>query len=242
MTRHCVVSLFLTLTWLASASVCAVETNSSLLFGNTFAVSNGFTAGNHPAGSHFHSSNLAELPSDNPQINFAGVAEVGGFFGEEEVRGISEFDVQDVVSSAELLFEVFDLFEAGQILDEDGVSGLYDQGRLQGVVDLVAYVSDGTESLTDYEIAPISETPIFSVDVTPLVVGGDEFSVDVTGLYNDLAERGEDLGIRFQLREPSTEAGAITFTNIRLQLQTVPEPSGFALLMLGMLLFLRVRK
>ena len=61
--------------------------------GQTYSVGNGFTGGTHPEGSHFHSSNLDELPVGNPPTIFPGAAEVGGFFGDEEIRGISEFSL-----------------------------------------------------------------------------------------------------------------------------------------------------
>jgi len=248
MTRPGIVAFSLMLTLLIHGRINAVETSmetSTVVKGNTFSVSNGFTAGNHPVGSHFHSSNLSDLPNGNPPINVVGAAEVGGFFDEEEIRGVSEFDVQSPVLQATLSFEVLDLFEEGLVFEERGVDGLFNQGAFEGIIDVVAFEADNIESLSDYEIAPISDTPIISVDVTSSVVGGDQFSADVTSLYNDLASRGEDLGIRFQMREPNADAGAITFSNVelQLQLQTVPEPTcNWAFLLLGLLPLFRTRR
>ena len=245
MTRHHVVSISLALASLALtlfSNTNLFAAGTSVVYGHTASIGNGFTAGNHPAGSHFHSSNLDDLPNDNPPINLPGVAEVGGFFGEEEVRGISEFEVGGPVSTATLSFEVLDLFAAGLTFDERGVDGLFNQGPYEGMIDLFAYTADHIESLSDYQVPPLSEIPVLSVEVTPLVVGGDEFSADVTSIYNQLSTEGQDLGIRFQMRDPDPDAGAITFTNVRLTLQAVPEPNANFLFLLGLVILLRFRR
>ena len=96
--------------------------------GTTYSVANGFTAGTHPEGSHFHSSNLEDLPPGNPSVPLSGVAEVGGFFGDEEVRGVTEFPLQAAAPQAILEFDVLDLFELGISPEVNGV----DTGNRQG--------------------------------------------------------------------------------------------------------------
>ena len=134
--------------------------------GQTYSIGNGFTGGTHPEGSHFHSSNLDELPVGNPSIIFPGAAEVGGFFGDEEIRGISEFSLDEAAYyKAILLFDVLDTFAEGLSLEPSGIDGLFGQGPLDGVVDVFAFVADGVESFSDYQTEPISPAPILSIDV-----------------------------------------------------------------------------
>jgi hypothetical protein len=61
-------------------------TAATITNGFTFSVADGFT-GLSGQGTHFHSSTGGDF--GNP----AGKAEVGGFFGSEEVRGLSEYNL-----------------------------------------------------------------------------------------------------------------------------------------------------
>lgn len=218
--------LFFAFSLLQSAS--AVDVESNVIQGAAYSIGNGFTTGaTHPEGSHFHSSNLAVLPPGNPPIFQNNAAEVGGFFGDEEVRGAAEFHIDSgvAVEQAVLFFEVFDLFEAGLSPEISGVDGLFGQGPLDGVVDVFPYIGDDNESFSDYQAPTITDDPILSIVVDETVLGGETFSVDITSIYNDLAAGGDDLGIRLQMADPDPDAGAITFTNFRVEVQPVPEPS-----------------
>lgn len=203
--------------------------------GNVYAIGNGFTAGNHPEGSHFHSSNLIDLPDGNPPIILPGVAETGGFFGDEEIRGVAEFPVQDMFLRATLQFDVFDTFEAGISPIASGVDGLFGQGSYEGFIDVFAYAGNGVEEISDYEAPPIGTDPILSFEVAPgLVTGGDTFSVDVTDLINGLITNGTpNLGIRIQMANGDADAGAITFHNFRVRYESIPEPASNTLMTLS---------
>lgn len=241
MTHRCLLVILL----LPAAFACstALGANNDTLFGQTSSISNAFTAGDrdHPVGSHFHSSNLDVLPDGNPPIMVFDAAEVGGFFDDEEIRGVSEFNIQGPTGKAILFFEVRDLFAEGLIFDERGVDGLFGQGAFEGLIDVFAYAADYMEQVSDYEIPPIQETPILSIDVTPSVRGGDEFSVDVTSIFNELAATNQDLGVRLQMANPDRDAGAITFANFRVELEAIPEPQSWTLLVVGLFALLRFR-
>jgi|GEM_PF-3113914 len=225
------------LTFLASDALAALEFGgggtSATISGTTYSIGNGFTGGSHPEGSHFHSSNLEELPAGNPPIIFPGAAEVGGFFGDEEIRGISEFHLEpgETVDEAVLRFDVLDTFLEGLSPEFDGIDGLFGQGPLDGVVDVFPYLGDGSEAASDYQATPITAEPILSIVVGDGLVGGDTVSVDITTLYNDLVTSGDDLGIRLQMANPDPDAGAVTFHNFRIDVDVaaVPEPSAASL-------------
>jgi hypothetical protein len=223
------------------------------LVGTTSSIGNGFTGGSHPAGSHFHSSNLDVLPAGNPSIIVPGAAEVGGFFGDEEIRGVSEFELQgaEAADAATLKFDVFDTFAAGLSPEASGVDGLFNQGGYVGFVDVFPYVADATETISDYQVETLTELPILSFEVGPgLLAGGDTLSVDVTQIYNDLVAGGEAaFGVRLQMASPDPDAGAITFDNFRISLEqsstpVVPEPNAGVIMIAGcgMLLGLRRRR
>ena len=222
------------------------ETNSNTIAGEAFSVGNGFTAGTHPEGSHFHSSNLDELPPGNPPIILPGAAEVGGFFGDEEIRGIAEFHLEPgaTVDEAVLMFDVLDTFLEGLSPEPSGVDGLFGQGPLDGVVDVFPYVADGLEEFSDFQAAPITSDPILAINVADGLAGGDTLSVDITSIYNDLVTSGDDLGIRLQMAIADPDAGAITFNNFRIDLEqaAVPEPSSQCLAILFALGFWTVRR
>ena len=241
-------AFLLAITWtgitLAETAPAVSSLAQSQVAGTTYTIANGFTEGTHPVGSHFHSSNLSILPPGNPSIILPAAAGVGGFFGDEEVRGISEFPVGETeVVSAVLSFDVLDLFEAGLSPDPNGVGGLYGQDPLEGFVDVFPYAADFLENVGDYQAPPISETPLLSIEVADgLVFGGDTFSVDVTSFYNELRVSGEELGIRLQMADPDLDAGAITFHNFRLDLEVVPEPTSALPLLIGLVACMRLRQ
>lgn len=237
------------LTFSFSQDVLAVDVESSSILGTTYSIGNGFLSGTHPEGSHFHSSNLEELPPGNPPVFFDGAAEVGGFFGDEEIRGISEFDLESgaTVDQALLVFDVLDTFLEGLSPESRGVDGLFNQGALDGVVNVFPYVADGVEAFSDFQATPITSEPILAITVDDDLLGGDTLSVDITSLYNDLVASGDDLGIRLQLADPDPDAGAITFNNFRIDVEqaVVPEPSSMTLamfLVIGFWATLRHRK
>ncbi len=240
------VTLSLALACAQVQTALAVEATAEHLEGVTYSIGNGFTGGSHPEGSHFHSINLDELPAGNPPIILPGAAEVGGFFGDEEIRAVSEFIVGDVVvEEAVLRFEALDLFLEGITAEASGIDGLFGQGPYEGSIDVFAYVADGVESIGDYQVETLGEFPILTFEVNDdLVLGGDSFSVDVTSLYNDRVAVGEDLGIRLQMSVADADAGAITFGNFRIDLEpvAVPEPTSGLLLTMSILGCLALRR
>jgi hypothetical protein len=220
------------------------ETDENLFFADAYSVSNGFTTlGTHPQGSHFHSTNLDDLPAGNPSIPVFNVAEVGGFFGDEEVRGLAEFDLQgrDIATQANLFFDVYDVSAIGI----EPIGGLFGQDAYVGTIDVLGYRGNGLEEVSDYQFAPV--VPLLSFDVDALQAG-DTIDVDITALYNELvldlrnnpATAAKALGIRLQVpsavdpSDPNT--GAITFHDFRIL--AIPEPPGSAFLLLGLAAFL----
>ena len=206
----------------------------SQLLGDAYAVANGFIAdGSHPEGSHFHSSNLDTLPPGNPSLPDVHVAEVGGFFGDEEVRGLVEFDLRDASASEEayLLFDVRDVSDFAGV----PIGGIFGQEALDGTIDVLGYTGNNMEELSDYQASPT--TPLFSFDVTT-ISAGETIEVNITDFYADLiAASSESAGIRLQVANSvdttNPNTGAASFDNFRISL--IPEPTGLALLMFGLL-------
>jgi hypothetical protein len=212
--------------------------------GVTYAIGNGFTADStHPEGSHFHSSNLGSLPAENPSIPLAGVAEVGGFFGDEEVRGLSEFSLvgQQVAQSAMLQFTLLDLVELG--ISPDALGGIFGQEAFDGMLEVYAYRGDNVEALTDYEVAASPDEPIAILDASQLTPG-QLLEFDITELYNgyvgdllaDMNTGPHALGVRLQMAAPADpNAGALAFHDFKIIATVVPEPSGMVVLLAGLL-------
>lgn len=229
----------LVISGLLAGTVVQADTVSGIE-GTTYSIANGFTAGSHPMGSHLHSSNLDELPPGNPFIPLAGVAEVGGFFGDEEVRGVSEIPLQVSATQAILEFEVLDLFEMGISPEVNGVDGLFGQGPYVGDIEVYLYAGDSIESLSDFEIAPLDDMPLLTIEVAEDFQAGVTIQTDVTEVYNGLVEDLANnpggpnaLGVRLQMPAPADfDAGAITFGNFQLAL--VPEPNGALALLIGL--------
>lgn len=204
----------------------------STLLGEPYSVGNGFTAeGTHPEGSHFHSSNLDMLPAGNPSIPDVHLAEVGGFFGDEEVRGLVEIDITGAppATEATLLFDVSDVSDFAGV----PIGGIFGQEALDGSIDVLGYTGNNTEELSDYQAGPT--TALFTFDVTTLSTG-DTIEVDITDFYESLVANGADsAGFRLQVvntidtTDPNT--GAASFENFRISL--IPEPTGLVLLLFG---------
>ena len=232
---------------LCVAAFCAFSFNAAgvvVIDGKTATVANGFTGGSHPAGSHFHSAtDHSVVPASNPALFLSSVAEVGGFFGDEELQGISEFELLGEAVLAVLLFDVRDMTAD---ISFEPIDGLFGQGPLNGIVDVYPYEADHVEHVSDFvaEQDRPTDPPLLSMLVgTGLIQAGDTISTDVTTIYNDFVVADEHaLGIRLQTRDADKDAGAITFNNFRLEItlrepQTVPEPSPVLLLgLVGLLL------
>jgi len=210
--------------------------------GKTATVANGFT-GNHPAGSHFHSvTDHSVVSPSNPALTIHSVAEVGGFFGDEELQGISEFELLGEAVSAFLLFDVRDMTAD---VSFEPIDGLYGQGPLNGIVDVYPYEADHVEHVSDFvpEQDRPTDPPLWSMLVgTGLIQAGDTLTTDITTIYNDFVIADEHaLGIRLMTRDADKDAGAITFDNFQLHVtlrepQAVPEPSPTLLLSVAGLL------
>lgn len=226
--------------FIGSVGVGPTQAQESLLFGEPYSIGNGFTAdGLHPEGSHFHSSNLEELPAGNPSIPDVQVAEVGGFFGDEEVRGLVEIDITGSSSAemATLLFDVLDVSDLAGV----PVGGIFGQDQLDGTINVLGYTGNNTEELSDYQISPT--TALFDFDATT-VSAGDTIEVDITDFYADLIANSADAaGFRLQVAnavdttDPNT--GAATFDNFRISL--IPEPNSCFLVLFGLAVCLVTR-
>lgn len=214
------------------------------LHGVTYAVANGFTADStHPEGSHFHSSNLGDLPAENPAIPLSAVAEVGGFFGDEEVRGLSEFNLvgQQVATTATLQFRVLDIAAIG--ISPDALGGIFGQEAYDGQLEVYAYRADNIESVTDYEVATSPAEPIAILNAAELMAG-ELLEFDITELYNgyvgdllgDPVNGPQGFGVRIQMAPPADpNAGALAFHDFKIVANVVPEPSGLSLVGLALL-------
>lgn len=206
--------LFLTASTTTAIALTALTSAAqafTLTEGFTFSVAN---AGNNSPGNHFHSSTGGDF--GNP----AGKAEVGSFFN-EEVRGLSEYNLSGL-SSATSAFITFDIFAA---------KGLF-QGEndfpFTGNIDIVAYAGNNLENISDFESPTIGNVATFST--TGLAVG-NTLSFDITALFNGAISSGStSLGLRLQTAPgTTTNGGAWTFDNFRLTTdnqtsQPVPEP------------------
>lgn len=213
---------------------------SAMISGLTYSTANGFTDDSgHPVGSHFHSTNF-DVPEGSPGFGFPGIAETGGFFGEEEVRGVSEFDLagQTAVDRAILRFDVLDLSAIEDLGESPGThGGLFGQDLNGGNIDVFAFSGNNVENIGDYEIALASdEIPLLTFDASQLSAG-DTLEADITGLFNQLVtDSAAAFGVRVQMsfEDSSPDAGAITFTNFRIETEVVPEPSSILLLMMAL--------
>lgn len=193
--------------------------------GFTFSVADAFT-GPVGAGTHFHSNTGGAF--GNP----AGKAEVGGFFGTEEVRGLSEYSLAGI-SATGPAFVSFNVF-----LD----NGLFGQGGGPFLIDVYAYKGNNLEDLSDFEVASTAFIGSFS---TAGLLVGDIVSLDVNAALDAAIGLGDaSFGIRLKQHGSRDPFGpAYTFDNFRLTTDNqctgagcvVPEPGPLAMLGLGLL-------
>lgn len=225
---------------LAFGSVGGAQALTTVTGGLTFTVAND---GPGSAGSHFHSST---------QTGDGGFAEVGrGFFDDgnggevrEEIRGLSEFDLNGLTTASQAILQFEVLFPGGLFADN--------ADPFDGIIALLAYEGDNFESIGDFQITPtfaISDFAINPIDFE----GGETISLDITALYNSFIANGiSALGIRLE-NAPLVDASlAWTFGNFLLTTETapppppppgeVPEPATIGLLGLGVALALRRKR
>lgn len=227
--KHCIAAAALAL----GAGTCAQA--ALITNGFTFAVASGSSDQN--TGNHFHSSSGGDF--GNP----AGKAEVGRF-STEEVRGLSEYDLTGLVTSA-AAFVTFDIYKAGGLFDTTNGT------PFTGTILVDAYLGNNSENESDYQAASLGSVGSFAVSPGTLTVG-DIFSFDITSLFNTAITNGDNsLGIRLREDRTGAEYGrsfAWTFDSFRLTSDnactgtgctgggsTVPEPGTLALVALGLL-------
>jgi hypothetical protein len=203
---------------LAAASHAALITN-----GFTFAVADAYT-GPSGVGTHYHSNTGGAF--GNP----AGKAEVGGFFGSEEVRGLSEYNLAGL-GTAGSAFVSFDVYLA---------DGLFGQGGGPFLIDVYAYRGNNLEDLSDWEAAATGFVGQFS---TAGLAVGDIISFDIDALLDAALLAGDgSLGIRLQQHTRDIGGPAYTFDSFRLTTDNVctgtgcfvPEPTSLALVGVGL--------
>ena len=209
----------------AVLSMFAMGANASLITtGFTFAVASG---SDNSVGNHYHSSTGGDF--GNP----SGKAEVGSFF-DEEVRGLSEYDIFGLSTSSSA-FVTFNVFTLGGLF-----SGVNDF-PFSGTIDVVAYLGNNAEDLADYQAPVLQMLGSFS---TAALFVGETISFDVTSVFNSLVNQSaQSLGIRLQIASgTSTGGGAFVFDTFRLTTddqsstpRNVSEPTSVALLGLALI-------
>jgi hypothetical protein len=182
----------------------------TIVSGVTYSIADAFTDGGHGTGSHWHNTSVAGPPA--PAVPTSKrYAEVGGFFGDEECRGISEFTKPAATAlQVTLSFRVVDMTIAEGGLSPDPIDGLYGQGPFSGNFDIVGYTANATEELPDFQA---SGTVLQTIDASALSAN-DLLSYDITSLYNSTSNY---VGIRLQMTTPDYNAGAITFEDFQIQ-------------------------
>ncbi|BDS05963.1 hypothetical protein NT6N_10030 [Oceaniferula spumae] len=150
--------------------------------------------------------------------------------GSRDARGVTEFIItgQTTTTSAMLQF------------DQTGI-------LLGGAFNIVieAYQANGTvEVVADYSRTSTGTVATFSSDDYNFNDTGISF--DVTSIYNAAITNGDDaIGFRFRLEDESpTTQQVVTYSNSKLNVTTVPEPSSILCVTLGagMLIFRRNKK
>lgn len=191
----------LALAVLASGALGAAHA-AAITSGFTFAVASG---SNIDVGTHYHSNTGGSF--GNP----AGKAEVGRF-GNEEVRGLSEYNLAGLVSSSSA-FVTFDVFKKGGLFD--GTNNV----PFTGVILIDAYLGNNQEDISDYQAASIGAVGSFLIDPATFSVG-DVLSFDITSIFNAaIADGATSLGIRLRADRGGSEfalSRAWTFEDFRL--------------------------
>lgn len=202
------------------ALASSVAVNAALITsGFTYSVSDGFS-GPSLQGTHFHSNTGGAF--GNP----AGKAEVGGFFGSEEVRGLSEYNLVGL-SAGGPAFVTFNVYLA---------DGLFGQGGGAFDIDVYAYQGNNTENVSDWQATAVALIGSFN---TGGLAVSDVLSFDVsTALDAALSGGDASFGIRLQQHTRDTAGPAYTFDTFRLTTTNdsngvIPEPSMLGLVALG---------
>lgn len=211
---------------LCAAAVFSNSADSAVITnGFTYSVSDAYV-GLPNTGTHFHSNTGGAF--GNP----AGKAEVGGFFGTEVVRGLSEYNLGGIASSGPA-FVTFNVYRS---------AGLF--GQLGGafLIDVYAYKGNNAENLSDYEATATAMIGTFS---TAGLAAGDIVSLDVDSALDSAISLGDSsFGIRLQA-QGARDPDGLTFTFDGFRLTTdnqctgsacqAPEPSSLLLAALGII-------
>ncbi len=174
---------------------------------------------NRVLGVHFH-------PVFDDAPGLPRLAEVGGFLGIEEVRGLAEFEVAGIVAGK----KAFVRFDVALILpttrDPLGTDDI-----VHFDIDVLAYRANHQKDLDDYFSGDELLTTFNTADVSV----GDALRIDVTRQIDD-----QPLGIALRQATPNPD-GSVAFFNL-FELVQVTAPSPLALLCLGAGFALAVRR
>lgn len=203
------------------AFVALAQSASASLITNGFTFAVASDGSDNSTGEHFHSN------TGGAYGNPAGKAEVGRF-NDEEVRGLSEYDLTGLSNSA-TAFVTFNIFDDGGLF-----SGMNDF-PFNGTIAVEAYSGNNTEDVSDYQSTTIASIGSFSTMGLGI---GEILSFDVSSIYNSTIDDGiNSLGMRLRA-DPLNENGAWTFDSFRLTTDdqsTVPVPGTMMLFVLGFL-------
>lgn len=195
------------------------EQEALTVIGNGFSVADSFIGVTH-SGTHFHAADPdTTLPPGNPPIGaFIDWMEVGGFFGDEECRGLAQFRLAEIdgsLTTATVQVRVADLFAYGYSPEADGIDGLFGQdGPASGTFTVEAYDANGTEETDDYEATSLGT--LGTIDPTT-ITADDILSFDVKDeLQTQLDASATHLGIRIRQTTRDMDEGAATFIEPKL--------------------------
>lgn len=206
---------------LSTVSLANVVHAGLITDGFTFSIASGL---DQLSGNHFHSSTGGDYG------NASGKAEIGNF-NSEEVRGLSEYDLNGQLAALSA-FVTFDAFSYGLF---DGTNDF----PFNGTIDVISYQGNNQENISDYQAAASTIIGSFS---TVGINAGDIFSFDILTAFNmAIANNWSSLGIRLQTEDTGVNTGgAWVFDDFRLTttddtVTSVPEPSTLAIFALGMI-------